>query len=439
MAFSGSSSSIAGNSNNHFFLNRLFSIPTAFFLRSTTKSSSRNSDTGGTSSNVCQQEVQRGSVSFGDCWDSNGDSRSDPNDNITDVKTAFASGQIRSIEDWGKLGPRAKTGTNAPPRTPLRVKFMNKSHHALILCWVSTTGTLHHHYRIAPHATHVEKTFTGDAFLISLEPSVPKTATTKGTPLLSDMVIEETTQPAVAEVHEPSHYPKDQATVNEDTIVAAYRPMDVCYLSTHNDDDSYNQHVVIIQSHSKHGTSVPTTFLRGATRLIQGHEQEKNTLKWTIRARESAPIKIRGPLIDTRKKVYKLEMFGPWRVQYEPGCWEVSEREQDEGEDTIVSKRSKRCLGPKELFHSDLMAITNRLPKHAREKLCNSVTIWVNKSFRHGCIRDPIIEYGACFHPDKKWLTKHKYDARKLHGVEFYDSSRWYHEDRRLWGMCSHT
>jgi hypothetical protein len=81
----------------------------------------------------------------------------------------------------------------------------------------------------------VEKTFTGDAFLISLEPSVPKTATTKGTHLLSDMVIEETTQPAVAEVHELSHYPKDQATVNEDTIVAAYRPMDVCYLSTHND------------------------------------------------------------------------------------------------------------------------------------------------------------------------------------------------------------
>jgi hypothetical protein len=316
------------------------------------------------------------------------------------------------------------------------VKFKNKSHHALILCWVSTTGTLHHHYRLAPHATHVEKTFTGDAFLISLE----KKATIKSTPLLSEMVIEETTQPTASDVHEPSHFPKNLATVNEDTIVAAYRPMDVCNIST-DDDDSYNQHVVVIQPYSKQGTFVhwATTFFRGATRPTQDHEKAENTLKWSIRARESAPIKIKGPLIDTRKKVYQLEMFGPWRVQYEPGCWEVSEREQDEYGDTIVSKRSKRCLGAKELFHSDLMAITNRLPKHAREKLCNSVTIWVNKSFRHGCIRDPVIEYGACFHPDKTWLTKHKYDARKLHGVEFYDSSRWYHEDRRLWGMFSHT
>lgn len=428
-------SSRAGGSNSHFFLNRLFSIPAAFFLRQTTKSSRNSSE-----SNVIEREFRRGSALFGDCWDSTGD-RNLNDDQIADVRTAFASGQIRSIDDWGKLGSGvAKSGTNAPPRTPLRVKFMNKSPHALILCWVSTTGTLHHHYRIAPHATHVEKTFTGDAFLISLAPPLPKIARTKNSTLsLADMVVEETTRPTAADdLDGLSYLENDRETVNEDSIVAAYRPMDICNLST--DDDSYNQHVVVIKPKPRY-TSMPwaTTFLRGATRLFQGHEMAENELKWHIHARESAPIKMTGPIIDTRKKVYQLEMFGPWKVQYEPGCWDIFEKEQDECDNAAtVSKRSKR-LSAKEQFCSDLMAVTNRLPKHAKEKLCNSVSIWVNKSFRHGCIRDPIIEYGACFHPDKKWLKKHKYDVGKLHGVEFYDSSRWYHEDRRLWGKCTRT
>jgi hypothetical protein len=98
---------------------------------------------------------------------------------------------------------------------------MNKSPHALILCWVSTTGTLHHYYRIAPHATHVEKTFTGDAFLISLAPPLPKIAKTKSSTLsFADMVEEETARPtADFDRHGLPYLENNRETVNEDTIV----------------------------------------------------------------------------------------------------------------------------------------------------------------------------------------------------------------------------
>lgn len=412
-------------SNSNFFLHRLFSIPTTFF---------RHSLAPPRSNSVLEKKDKTGDFHFGDWWDSSDDN------NTTNVTMAYASGQIRSIDDWGESTVTKKT-TAAPPRTPVRVKFINKSPHALILCWVSTTGTLHHYYRIAPHASHIEKTFTGDAFLISLVPPM----TTKADKKLSFTdIVDDNIQPkkkdgprnevAGTTITPKSQLRKDQGVVNEKTIVAAYRPMDVSSPTT-DDDDSYNQHLVVLKPYYRNGATRPwTTFLRGRTSTTaQGQEATSNLFKLTVQACESPPIKMRGPLIDTRKKVYKLEMFGPWRVQCEPGCWDI---EVDEEEEDLTAKKKRGCCDDaKELFKADLMAITNRLPVHAREKLCKSVTIWVNKSFRHGCIRDPIDEYGACFHPDRKWLKDHKYDVRKLHGVEFYDSSRWYHDDRRLWGM----
>lgn len=388
------------------FMNQFFS--TLPFLRSSPRKS-------------FVQKSKKCDVLLGDWWDYNSSSCSISNVTTTtnahennNATEAFESRQIRSIDDW------ANAKVSSPPQTPLRVKFVNQSPHVLVLCWASTSGALHHYYYIEPHGCHEEKTFTGDAFvLFSLPPN------TDGAEQLTGVRGSKAPKRTTATVLDTEHQPK----LNAQTVIAAYRPMNVDSTTTDDDDESYIQHRVVIQPHYTKG-KLGSSF-RGSS---ENRSQLKNCLQWSLHVKEHT-IKLTGPLIDTRKKVYELEMFGPWKVQCEPGCWDIElepEKDQTPTKSGSIERRDTLCA--KELFKSDLMAITRRLPKHARELLYNSTTFWINKSFRHGHVSDPVVETGACFHPEKEWLQSRRFYSRKLHGVEFYDSSRWYHEDRRLWG-----
>ena len=398
-------STMQSNSKNNAFVNNFFS--TLPFFRSSPRKS-------------VVQKSKKCNELLGDWWDSNSSSCSISNGTTTTTNAhvnknateAFEARQIRSIDDW------TNAKVSSPPRTPLRVKFVNQSPHVLVLCWVSTSGALHHYYCIEPHGCHEEKTFTGDAFvLFSLPPNTD--GVEQATGVQGSKVPKRSTRIVLDTEH--------QSKLNAQTVIAAYRPMNVDSTTTDDDDESYIQHRVVIQPH----------FTKGKLgSSIRGSSKDRSQLEWSLHVEEHT-IKLTGPLIDTRKKVYELEMFGPWKVQCEPGCWDIElEPEKDQTPTKNGSTERGDTLCAKELFKSDLMEITRRLPKHARELLYNSTTFWINKSFRHGHVSDPVVETGACFHPEKEWLQSRRYCSRKLHGVEFYDSSRWYHEDRRLWGTC---
>ena len=335
---------------------------------------------------------------LGDWWDRS----SNHEHNVT---TAYTSGLIRSIDEFQSTATRKE----------LKVKFVNKSPRVLVLCWVSASGTLHHYYHIAPYGSHVEKTVTGDAFVLSLLSDTESPMTKPN----------QEGEEAEEEEKEGSKEDNDHPTVNDHTIVAAYRPMHIT--STVNEDCCKCKHLVVINAYRN-----TPAFLRRKTRRSKDNKEHEK-MKWKLYIREDTSKRV-GPLIDTRDKVYVLEMFGPWRVQCEPGCWGDEECDTQSQDGETNSTR----LSPKEQFKFDLVAATKRLPKHAKELFCNSTTIWINKSFRHGCAEDPTEERGACFHPDKKWLQEHNYSTRKLYGIEFYNSTG-YLEDRHLWGTYVRT
>ena len=168
---------------------------------------------------------------------------------------------------------------------------------------------------------------------------------------------------------------EEKNEVDEHTIVAAYRVT----------ADTASSHVILIKSFPWKG---------------------KNNKKWKL-----------CPFIDSQEKLYELKTVGPWKLQCEPGCWE------EEDDDNIFKNQ----------FQLDLMAATDRLPKHALKKLSETVTIWINKSWLQGRVNDPTLEDGACFHEDREWLKKNFHSTEKKFGIEWYSTDA-YLEDFHLWG-----
>jgi len=176
--------------------------------------------------------------------------------------------------------------------------------------------------------------------------------------------------------------------VNENSIVAAYRVTSCAVLD----------HLILIKSFP---TRAPA-----ATDNIKNNYRKKN--KWKL-----------YPFIDNQNKVYNTERVGPWQLQVEPGCWD-----DGEGDNYNVFKIQ---------FLSDLMAATDRLPKHAVEKLAKTTTFWINKSWLQGKVNDPSSEDGACFHDDREWLKSNFHSVKKKFGIEFYSTDE-YLADFHLWG-----
>lgn len=174
--------------------------------------------------------------------------------------------------------------------------------------------------------------------------------------------------------------------VNEQTIVAAYRVT----------SSAVSDHLILIKS-------FPIRAVAAAANTNNNIRKKK----WKL-----------YPFIDNERKVYTLEKVGPWRLQVEPGCW-------DDGENNNNVFKNQ--------FQSDLMAATDRLPKHAVEKLAKTTTFWINKSWLQGRVNDPTSEDGACFHEDQEWLKSNFHSIDKKFGIEFYSTDE-YLTDFHLWG-----
>jgi len=180
----------------------------------------------------------------------------------------------------------------------------------------------------------------------------------------------------------------DIPEVTEENIIAAYRVLSY----------AVSDHLILMKSFP---SRVPATT---DSNIMNTYRKNK----WKL-----------YPFIDNQNKVYNLEMVGPWRLQVEPGCW-------DDGEEDCYNAFKSQ-------FMSDLIAATERLPKHAVEKLAKTTAFWINKSWLQGKVNDPSSENGACFHEDREWLKSNFHSVEKKFGIEFYSTDE-YLSDFHLWG-----
>jgi len=357
------------------------------------------------------------------------------------TRQAYQDGKIRSLVQM--MHP------NEDDKNPkeLKIEFTNASPcHDLILCWISSTGELHHFYRLAAKAKCLETTYTGDAFVAFQAPT-----TTAVTVQQNGDEKEKDEEKGMA--------PQDYC--NKETVVVAYRPRTIQTAA----GELAQRHLVTFahdnnNDKSSEAPSTTSSGLRGTAKKqrIADETAASNTKSdiiqsWTVVVQNGSttdePSKPKPKPIDTRDKVYHEEQFGPWKVHWEPGCWDDFDPENPElsnnanattttTTDTTATATTTTTPGSgiskRQALEKDLYAATQLLPSHVLEVLSQSTAVYMNQSHPYAqAIDNPV----GCYHPGREWLEMHLMNPQKAENVEFYSADN-YFKHRRFWGtgMC---
>lgn len=296
--------------------------------------------------------------------------------NHENVVEGYKNGKIRSLVKEEDSPPQA-----------LKVTFINESPNEIILCWISSNGDLHHYYRMPPKGgSHMEHTCTGDAFVI-FEASTPAAE-----------------KPSGNNDEEKALLPK----CNDDNVVAAYRPRSI---------EKSKHHVVTLNK-----TETMAMAMRG---FLRGSVKKQKILQWSISVDPKEPKPEVEDIVDTTNKFYEKTKYGEWTVYCEPGCWDPNSEECKSNDESKQGGPSRH-----EVFQADLKALSQRLPEHVREVLCESTSLYMNTTHTHAQKVDNAV---GCFHPGRDWLLEHKMNPDKCGQVEFYNVTN-YSNHRKLWG-----
>ena len=339
---------------------------------------------------------------LGDIWD-----------NIRLVE-AYQVGDIRSF-------PAAENVEDVA----VHVEFINQSpKQALVLCWISTLGEMHHFHDLPPGGGgRMEISRVGDAFVLFVN---------RG--------------------DEAETLLERKAMCIPGNLAGAYRP------KTTGCDEQ--RHIVTLRSATinsdtsdKQPTQAPTQQefsptehqpqLRGSgpkrQKLDPTQLSNCSSSDWTISVQQNAQSpKAKPKPIDTRNKAYQQCKFGCWTVYCESQCWDekpihtnVDKSEEKEDHGALLVDVTKTPPSLQEVFQADMDALTRRIPQHVLEVLCPTTHIYMNTTHLYGQVIDT--NAVGCFHPGRDWLKENLMNVDKWKQVEFYNVQEYY-KHRRLWG-----